>query len=272
MILATPFEMSYVSHDSTVLPVAPPVPFNRQGTVHLDVNSNEVKQLIELIGTSGYYEQAVKNFAYMVTQMYSVLVASLLSVFVPQSCCNDVGTFKAEYGQCTPETISSQYLCSISDEVTALSTYNQFVLGWNFITLGTMLLYFYLTWSRENYILKNFVDDPLQSEIHIRTQWAKYPELFFYMNRKNKVSCIACVVGMVVQLINIIVSAKLLFVDYYAGTKTAIGFASNILIQGGFLLKAVEIAYVDYKHHLSRTILASEPHSYNVVSPEYKTK
>ena len=114
-----------------------------------------------------------------------------------------------------------------------------------------------------------FVEDPEESEIHIRSQWTKYPELQWYMTQHNKVSFFMCVMGLSIQFINIIVSAVLLFGDYYAGSKTAIGYVSNILVQGGFAIKATEIAYQDWKHNLSRTILAVEPISYNKVNPKY---
>lgn len=87
------------------------------------------------------------------------------------------------------------------------------------------------------------------------------------MNRKNRHSFLACVTGVCFQVVNIILSGYIIFHYYYAGSKSAIGFISNILIQGAFVFKGAETAYIDWRHHLARTILASEPISYNKVNP-----
>lgn len=242
------------------------------------VNNEEMQQLLSLVGTSSYYVQAVKNFAYMVTQFYAVMVGALLVVFVPQQCCNDYsapsynGTtyYTSPYGVCTSDTMPTAYQCTFSDEFTNLSLINKVALGWNFITLGAMLHYFLVLWVREKYILQYLVEDPLSNEVHIRAQWYKYPELQYALNRRSRNSFIACCIGISFQLVNVILSGYIVFALYYSGSKTVIGFASNILIQGGFVFTGAEIAYVDWKHHLARTILAHQPISYNKVNPQYK--
>lgn len=96
-----------------------------------------MKELIELVGASSYYVQAVKNFSYMLTQFYSVMVGALLVIFVPQECCLDYTTVDngitvnhlAPYGQCTPDTQVTSYLCGYNDEITNLSFINEVALG-----------------------------------------------------------------------------------------------------------------------------------------------
>jgi len=111
--------------------------------------TKEMKELLEVVGTSAYPIQALKNFLYLMSQGYAVVVGSLLAVFVPQQCCSQTAD-----NICTVETVGSAYLCSMEDQFTGLTKYNQFVLGWNFITLFAMAAYFCVLWSRENFVLK----------------------------------------------------------------------------------------------------------------------
>lgn len=108
--------------------------------------TKEMKELLEVVGTASYPIQALKNFAYLMSQGYAVVVGSLLAVFVPQQCCSQTAD-----NICTVETVGSAYLCTMEDQFTGLTNYNQFVLGWNFITLFAMAAYFCILWSRENY-------------------------------------------------------------------------------------------------------------------------
>jgi hypothetical protein len=95
--------------------------------------TKEMKDLLEVVGASTYPIQALKNFFYMFTQFYAVMVGSLLAVFVPQLCCKNVPN---PYNICVTGAASEvPYLCELSDNFTGLTRYNTFVLGWNFITL-----------------------------------------------------------------------------------------------------------------------------------------
>lgn len=86
------------------------------------------------------------------------------------------------------------------------------------------------------------------------------------MNRKSRNVYVACCIGSCIQFINCVISAVLLLSYYSAGRSTIIGFISNVMIQGGFVFKGAEIAHIDWKHHLCRTILAEVPISYNKVN------
>lgn len=227
-------------------------------------DTTELQRLLRNISNAPYVVQGLINFCYLATQSYGIMVGSLLAVFTAQECCPNV-----PYNICTAASSSTGYLCSMNDEFTGLTKYNIAVLVWNFLTLAIMLTYFGVLWWREKYILKYFIEDPVRNEIAIRDEWSQWPELHSEVIRRSRYSFYVCVVGLAFQFVNIIMSAVLLFGDYYAGTKTAIAFVSNLLIQGGFIFRAIKVSWVDWNYNLSRSILSVEPVSYNSINPKY---
>ena len=92
---------------------------------------------------------------FQVAGLYSIMVASLLTVFIQQDCGTKVCVGSGASAVCTTELVA----CSFADNLGVKSRYGKLVVAFNFITLGVFLISNIVFWFRERWIITHFDTD-----------------------------------------------------------------------------------------------------------------
>lgn len=153
--------------------------------------------------------ELIKSILGWVIQWYTISTATLLSIFVPQSCSD--GTINDNRHECTE-----------IDNITHLTVYNTFVIVFNFVTLGLFFGLYVLEIYRENLLIDKLSTDKTLPHDHLKIELVKYPII------KNKLISVhikylryTVVLG-VVSFFNSLVSGILVFKYFYLNKNTVI--------------------------------------------------
>lgn len=129
---------------------------------------------------------AVKWLVYFITlgaDLFKLSMASMLSVFVPQLCpgndSDDGGT-----DNCTD--IKTPHDCSFEENFRCLTSFNQFVLTWNFLSFGVLLLHYHLVWRRERFMIGHFNETLLHGRLALKNELHHYPTLQILLHKYNR--------------------------------------------------------------------------------------
>ncbi len=145
-------------------------------------------------------------------EMVKIAMATLLSIFVPQYC---------------PETGTT---CSLQDNFSNLTKFNELVIVWNFITLGYFIKLLYVSNKRENYFIKTLDeshDEPYNSLVE---NMHLYPLVLRTVEEHNFKFRKTVYVTTFLFIFNILLSSLLVFNDYYDGFRTATTLIANVLL------------------------------------------
>lgn len=189
--------------------------------------------------------ERVEHIVTMCTQSFKVLMASMLTIFVHQSCGDE-------------EPICDRW--HIFDNGHLFSVVINFISLLNFIVLYISETY------RQNFLIeyldvdKSVPDDNLKNALHID------PSLRKNLNKLNNRHVIIVICNVIVYIINVCVSSYVIIKYYYGGAKTLTGIATNILLVSS---KLGEDLYIMYECRTTEMIGLStsimEPVSYNVI-------
>lgn len=156
--------------------------------------------------------------------LFKLSMACMLAVFVPQRCPGNEEAIGGS-GNCTD--IIGPHDCSFSENFRCLSPLNQFALGWNFICLILFFFHYALVWKRERFMVYYFEETLQYGRLNLRTQMADdYPTASIWLYRYNRWLFNISAVVALFQLVNVIVSGKLCFLDYPNGYKTFTTFVT----------------------------------------------
>jgi hypothetical protein len=86
-------------------------------------------------------KEIIQSYLISILEAYKVFLACLLSIFVPQYC---------------PETKTT---CTLSENFSNLTMYNEFVIVFNFLTLGAFLYLYFIQNRRETYLITHLYVD-----------------------------------------------------------------------------------------------------------------
>ena len=174
--------------------------------------------------------------SYLCIDIYRFIFASLLAVFIPQKC--------------------EDTTCSFGENISGLSNYNSFVIGFNIFTAILLLLSLYFEWKRErlckSYLTIDFdtPDDFLQTHIHLYPEIEK--DLLKSTYRYRKLTDIITIV----YSINLIITIPILYY-YYLDSQTITTFITYaILIFDRILLmrkvsSATDSSFIIYSSYIS---------------------
>jgi len=191
------------------------------------------------------------SFGITIIESYKVLVSSLLSLFVPQICDGET--------------------CSLSQNIYNLTRFNEFVLVFNFITLASFLILYYIQLKREAYIISHLEVDKSLADNSLEINLQPYPNILKRINDHNRRFLLLSKVTTVIFTLNIIFSAILIFYFYYDGWRSVTTFVANVLLSTTKLTNSMTL---DLKTLEGKTLALSstrqEPISYNAIDPDYK--
>jgi hypothetical protein len=182
-----------------------------------------------------------------------VAMATLLSVFVPQYC---------------PETGTT---CTISDNFSQLSTFNEFVIGWNFLSCSCFFILAYVQNKRERYFIHHLDSSKQESFDSLCSHVNEYPKIKNRIYTHNKHLILWSKITITLFFINTLVSSILVFYYFYDGFRTASTLLANVLLVSSKLYYCISIGYKSNGLKLmALSTIKTEPTSYNVIDTVYK--
>ena len=134
---------------------------------------------------------------------FKVLMASLLSVFVPQKCethVPNIDIFNNTFGdmnwaitlnqntsftRAINGTTLDEHICTLSENFSDLMDFNMVVLVFNFITLFFFMYLYYIELNREKWLISHFDYDKEKTDEAILTVKIEYPDIHDKLQEKN---------------------------------------------------------------------------------------
>ena len=184
----------------------------------------------------------------MALEVSRIIVSSLLVIFVPQNC--EGGT------------------CSIKENFEELTDINKTAVGFNFITLGVLSIMYFIIYKREKFLIYRMDENPSVAKTHFQTVFQSNPEIELGVVWYNKLMFRSAICSILIYSINMIISAIVIFRDYYDGYQSVIQY----LVNSGL---CVYLMYKCITHSKSSLVLSNTsfvPITYNDVDPAYLEK
>ena len=80
-----------------------------------------------------------------------------------------------------------------------MSSFNKFVLGWNFICLATLIFHYFLVWRREHFLISNFKETLTLGRLHVRDIIGDYPTVQIKLRKFNRWVFNTSVIAIILQ-------------------------------------------------------------------------
>lgn len=93
--------------------------------------------------------------------------------------------------------------------------------------LGVLIFHYFLVWRRENFLIKHFKETLTLGRLHVRDIIADYPTMQIRLRKYNSLVFNTSVFAIVLQSVNLIASAVLLFGYFDDGYKTFTTFFTS---------------------------------------------
>ena len=182
-----------------------------------------------------------------------VAMATLLSIFVPQFC-EETGT-----------------TCTLQENFSNLSTFNEAVIVWNFLTLGLFCVLSYVQTKRETYFISH-LDENLEQPYNSFVKNCKsYPKIVNRVKHHNDKLYFWSYLVVVSFIVNIIISSILVFYYFYDGFRTAATLLANVLLVSNKLYSYWDVCTkCRQAKMLALSTVKLIPASFNSIDGEYK--
>jgi len=188
----------------------------------------------------------VTNFC---SDSFRVIMASLLSVFVPQNC-ND-------------------HICSASENFTDLISYNIFTLVCNFVTLFCFIVLYYIELRRERWLISHFDYEEEEDDLHLTTYRQTYPEVFVKLDSFNKSYFKTYFYLGYLYIFNFIVSAVLVLYYYYYDYRSATVLLTNVALCWTKVRQGNKLSKLSYDKGLAYSFFNIKNLSFNTMDKKW---
>jgi len=192
--------------------------------------------------------QRVKVAGIFLLQVYKVTTGTLLSLFIPQSCGDEI--------------------CSIQQNYENNDAYHKSVLYWNMFSMVTFYTYYLIELRREEWAIKFLDIDNDKPDNALKEIIRKEPVLDHKMDRLNKYYYNALMFNCSVYFVNVGLTVKLIN-DGYHSSSTISCFLSFVLLVLMKLYNSIEVARKSVKDDKMMSAYMSEFISFNVLDKDY---
>jgi hypothetical protein len=195
-------------------------------------------------------QQKVKTLWLFFLEFFKVIIATLPSIFVPQSCNGQI--------------------CELNENFEDLSDYNKFVIVFNFITLISFVLSYIYEYRREKFCIKYLDIDYEIKKTNLNEEIEEYPEIKDKMYKINKKYKYISLFLIGINFLNLLFSAILVFGMYYLDNKTISVFLTNTILIGGKLYSMYNTSYYSVYEELCYSAYMTNPICYNTIDTLFK--
>lgn len=221
-------------------------------TVDIETDEFNIHRLIKCFYPN-YKQQDTQQIISMCisfsTESFRIVMATLLSLFVPQSC--------------------DGHLCSMKENVANLTPYNLFVITFNFLTLLNFIVLYYIEIRREKWMISHLEYDKNENEYNIYNLAKKYPEIIEKLKLYNYHYFNVYMYLRYLYLINIVFSGILVFYFYYLDYRTTTTFITNIILCWTKVIKGYLLAYRSISENIALSYYNQHYVSFNAIDPDY---
>lgn len=220
---------------------------------------------------------------------FKVLMASLLSVFVPQKCethipnidifNNTFGTMhwaidlnrNISFTRSINGTTLDAHICTLHENFNDLIDFNSFVIAFNFLTLFYFMYLYYIELNREKWLISHFDYDKEKTDDAILNVKSEYPDIHSKLQDKNYKYMQAYKFLAIIYFLNMIISAILLFYYYYYDYRTATAFLTNIALCTNKIRVGRLISKESYEKGYAFSFYNIKNISFNKIDSRYET-
>jgi hypothetical protein len=218
-------------------------------------NDNKSENQIEnKTDDSDNKKQALSSIFSSAIESTKILMACLLSIFVPQYCED------------------TQATCTLSQNFSNLTPFNEFVIFTNFLTLGVFIYLIYIQNKREIYFINHLDNSKDYSYNSLEQNIIKYPKILNRVKQYNKKIQNITYTTIILFSFNLLFSCILIFYYFYDGFRSVSTMLSNVLLVTNKLYTLYTICREcnSYKP-LALSTINHNYVSYNIVDEEYDT-
>jgi len=190
-------------------------------------------------------------FTFLV-ETFKIIMASLLSVFVPQKCTNHVDN-----------------LCTLYDNFFDLTEYNKVVLGINFTTLFGFLILYIIEFKREKWCIDYLDIDENIPNNNLKEEIENYPEYKEKLLELNNYYYKASIFMVFINFVNFITSAILIYY-YFLDYRSVTTLITNILLIIDKLVNSLSISYKSLNEKLALSAYIKSTAFFNTIDSDYK--
>jgi hypothetical protein len=213
--------------------------------------------------------QRIKATILFISEMFKVLMATLLSVFVPQKCGDDDIIINDYNSTFTNSNNTTSTECSMSDNFTNLSSFNIAVLVINFATLGSFLSMYIIEYVRENWCIKYLDMDNNKANTNLKTEIENYPEIKNNLIKLNKHYFNNIIVLLVSNVVNFVMSSVLIYYYYFLDYRSVTVLLTNVLLIIDKLVASLNTANNSIKETLPFSAYMKVPAVYNTIDADF---
>jgi len=184
--------------------------------------------------------------------LVKIAMATLLSIFVPQYC---------------EETGST---CTLQENFSNLSKFNEFVIGWNFFTLGLFVALTIVINKRETYLINHLDASKDHAFNSLSVNCKDYPKILSRVKEHNNKLHFWTWFTIAAFIFNVLVSAILIYNYFYDGFRSVTTLLANVLLVSSKLYMLADICkQCRQAKMLALSTLTFTPSSFNVIDSKY---
>lgn len=199
------------------------------------------------------HRELTSTWVMTLAEGYKVVMACLLSIFVPQFC---------------PESGST---CTLKENFTDLNAYNIFVIFFNFWTLSLFVHLYYMQNKREAYLISHLDADRNHTVTSFATNLQEYPRIVKRVDEQNHALFKSTKFAMMMFSANFTFSSVLVLYYFYDGFRTVTTLLANILLVTSKLHNMSQVLQeCTASTPLALSTYRTAPVGYNVVDANYK--
>ena len=197
-------------------------------------------------------KQAMSSIGSTLVEGAKILMATMLSVFVPQYCEDTMTT------------------CTLEQNFKNLTLFNEFVLAFNFITLGIFINLTYIINKREIYFISHLDESREHAYNSLSKNMKLYPKYMRRIKEFNNSMFLWTKITMIFFIMNVIFSNILIFYFYYDGFRSITVTISNVLLVSNKLYQSFDICKTCLGvNPMALSLVKQTPVSYNVIDFNY---
>jgi hypothetical protein len=202
--------------------------------------------------TSQDTQQRINVVTNFFSDSFRVVMATLLSVFVPQNCNGDI--------------------CNLSQNFTDLISFNVFSLTFNFVTLFCFILLYYIELRREKWMISHFDYEEKEDDLNLTSYRQTHPHVFHVLDKFNKDYFKAYFYLRYLYILNFIFSAILVLYYYYYDYRSATVLLTNVALCWSKIVRGYSLSKLSLENGLAYSFFNIKHLSFNVIDKKLQMR
>ena len=196
-------------------------------------------------------QQRINVITNFFSDSFRVIMASLLTVFVPQNCNGEI--------------------CSLTQNFSDLIPFNVFTLTFNVVTLFCFLLLYCIELRREKWMIFQFDYEEKEDDLNLTSFRQTHPQVFHNLDRFNSSYFKAYFYLRYFYVLNFIFSAILVLYYYYYDYRSATVLLTNVALCWSKISRGYTISKLSLEKGLAYSFFNSKHLSFNVMDKKLRT-